>query len=238
MNESNALEEKIKSLQRNQRVQFLLIFALIAVVGFQYYQPADQQAGDIIRAKGIVIEDARGNERILIGAPVPFASNRVRTDSNKVWNYWGQYYEPEFMDWYQDYNHNNYGILILDSIGFDRIAIGNPIPDLSFGQRIGPLTGIAINDSLGNERTGYGVLTVNGKDRVNLGLDNSDGTEGATLALDEYGIAGLNVHTRDHSIFLGKTDSINPYLNSQEPFNGLIFKKKNGSKKVISIDQN
>ena len=136
------------------------------------------------------------------------------------------------MDWYQDYDHNNYGMIILDSLGFDRVAIGNPVPDLSFGQRIGPLTGIAINDELGNERTGYGVLNVNGKNRVNIGLDSEDGKEGVVLALDEYGISGLKVMSPHGNLFLGKTDSINPFTETPN-FKGLILDDKKGNKKII-----
>ena len=44
---------------------------------------------DVIRARGLIIEDAAGRERILIGAPVPEAANRVRTDEARVREVWG-----------------------------------------------------------------------------------------------------------------------------------------------------
>jgi hypothetical protein len=176
----------------------------------------------------------QGRERVLIGAPIPYAKNRVRTDTTKVWEYWGQHYEPEFMDWYKEYDHSNYGLVILDSLGFDRVALGNPVPDLSFGQRIGPLTGLAINDELGKERTGYGVLNVNGKNRVNIGLDNEDGREGVVLSLDEYGIAGLKVMSEKGIIFVGKTDSLNPFFKSGSDFNGVFLKDDDNEEKKIT----
>ena len=36
---------------------------------------------ELIRTKGIVIEDSQGKPRILIGAPVPFVPERIRTDT-------------------------------------------------------------------------------------------------------------------------------------------------------------
>lgn len=200
----------------------VLIVAFTAYVLYDMGLDSNKEKS-VIRTTGIIVEDAEGRERILIGAPAPYAKNRVRTDSLKVWEHWGQYYEPEFMEWYEDYNNDTYGILILDSLGFDRIALGNAVPDLSFGQRIGPLTGLIINDENGTERTGYGVLNINGKNRVNLGLDDANGIDRVSLTLDEAGVYGLRVFDKDSRIFLGKTDSINPYLEEQPNFNGLLI---------------
>ena len=193
---------------------------------------------DVLRAKGIIIEDEEGKERILIGAPVPFARNRVRTDTARVWKYWGNN-EAEFMEWYKDYDHRNYGILILDSLGFDRVAIGNHVPDLSFGQRIGPLTGMVINDENGTERSGYGLLNINGQNRVNLGLDDKYGMDRVSLTVDENGIQGLRIFDNDSKIFLGKTDSINPYLKDQPNFSGLLIDdNKDGIDFKIDVNKN
>ncbi len=218
--------EDLKSLKKTVRLlSILIILLIIAFVGYVIHDTVLDEYGNvgIIRTSGIVIEDEFGNERILIGAPVPYAKNRVRTDSLKVWNHWGQYYEPEFMEWYEDYNNDNYGILILDSAGFDRIALGNHVPDLSFGQRIGPLTGLIINDENGTERTGYGVLNINGENRVNLGLDDRYGIDRVSLSVDESGVYGLKVFDKNSRIFMGKTDSINPFLTDRPNFNGLII---------------
>ena len=218
--------EEIKSLKKTVRIlSYLLLLLTIAFIGHILYDALFEEEikSDIIRAKGIIIEDQNGNERVLIGAPVPYSKNRVRTDSVKVWEHWGKYYEPEFMDWYKDYNNDNYGILILDSLGFDRIALGNHVPDLSFGQRIGPLTGLIINDENGTERTGYGVLNINGNNRVNLGLDDKNGIDRVSLTVDESGVYGLKVFDKKSRIFLGKTDSINPYLRNEPYFNGLLI---------------
>ena len=59
------------------------------------------------------------------------------------------------------------GIVIVDDKGRERILIG-----------AGP--GININDAAGFERTGYGLVSVDGKDRVVLGLDSKSGEEALT----------------------------------------------------------
>ena len=108
----------------------------------------------ILRARGLIIEDDAGRERILIGAPIPEAANRVRTDESRVREVWLPRFSEEYMDWYQDYNHSTNGILILSEDGFDRIALGDPKPDPNIGKRIGPSTGMVINDAEGFERMG------------------------------------------------------------------------------------
>ena len=43
----------------------------------------------VLRVRGLIIEDEAGRERILIGAPIPGAANRVRTDEARVRELWG-----------------------------------------------------------------------------------------------------------------------------------------------------
>lgn len=217
------MEKRINSLERTVKIQTTVLVIMAIALTISFFKQIKTNKNEIIYAKGIVIQDDNGNERILIGAPVPNAKNRIRTDSLKVWENWGKNYEPEFMEWYKEYSNDNYGILILDSLGFDRIALGNPVPDLSFGQRIGPLTGLIINDENGTERTGYGVININGKNRVNLGLDDKHGIDRVSLSVDESGVYGLKVFDKNSRIFLGKTDSINPFLKDVPNFNGLLI---------------
>jgi hypothetical protein len=75
-----------------------------------------------LRVQGIVVVDSTDAERILIGAPIPFASNRVRTDSARVSQIWGPAFPPEYEQLYASYRHNMNGILVLDEQGFDRLA--------------------------------------------------------------------------------------------------------------------
>lgn len=213
--------------QLKQKFNLLLLLTSVLVLVCTYLLFFKNEQNEFIRVKGIIVEDNNGKERILIGAPVPYAKNRVRTDTARVWKYWGND-EKEFMEWYKDYDHSNYGILILDSLGFDRVAIGNHVPDLSFGQRIGPLTGMIINDENGTERSGYGLLNINGENRMNLGLDDKYGIDRVSLTVDENGIYGLKIFDKNSKIFLGKTDSINPYLKSNPNFSGLLIDDNKG----------
>jgi len=43
---------------------------------------APAPGGGVLRVRGLVVEDSLGRERILIGAPIPHAANRVRTVSS------------------------------------------------------------------------------------------------------------------------------------------------------------
>ena len=89
-----------------------------------------------------------------------------------------------------------HGMLVLDENGFDRLAIGDSTPDPNIGKRIGAGPGIDINDAAGFERTGYGLVTVDGKDRVVLGLDSKSGEEALSLMVREDGAAGLSIRVQ------------------------------------------
>ncbi|MGD2216701.1 MAG: hypothetical protein PVJ64_08090 [Gemmatimonadales bacterium] len=156
----------------------------------------------VIRARGLIIEDAEGRERILLGAPIPEAGNRVRTDLERVREIWGSRFGERYMEYYVSYRNDMNRLLILDANGFDRVAVGDPTPDPNIGRRIAPATGIEINDEQGFERTGYGLLKVDGRYRVVLGLDSDRGTEGLTLSLFDGGKVGLSVYG-ERSLFLG-----------------------------------
>lgn len=184
---------------------------------------------DLLRTRGIVIVDKNDNERILIGAPVPYASNRIRTDTIRAKDAWG-FIHPDYMEFYKKYDHSANGILILDENGHDRIAIGNNAPDPNIGRRIAPLSGIALNDENGFERTGYGILKVNGIDRVTLGMDTNKGTEGMVLTVDDDGTTGVSIRGQKHNIFLGKADSLNWFSRNEYPFNGLLIQHTDSSK--------
>ena len=192
------------SLRRS--IRFMQAYAVVtstmllvaAVAGFR------QQTPGILRVRGIIVEDAQGHERILIGAPIPYAGNRVRTDTSRVRSLWSRRFpDPEqYMRWYADYRHSVNGMVVLDARGFDRLAIGDSIPDPNVGKRIAPSTGVVVNDSTGFERTGYGLLSTR-PTRVVLGLDSNDGREGAGLLVDDGGAAGAFATRGDRMLFLG-----------------------------------
>jgi hypothetical protein len=111
-----------------------------------------------------------------------------------------------YMGYYAGYRHAVHGMLVLDENGFDRLAIGDSTPDPNIGRRIGPATGIEINDERGFERSGYGLLRVDGTNRVNLGLDGANGREGVALALHDNGPAGFWAYgNTGETYFAGRT---------------------------------
>jgi hypothetical protein len=174
-------------------VVFLAAAVLVLICsGFSTQEKHD----DILRARGLIIEDDQGRERILIGSPIPAAKNRVRTDLNRVREIWGKKFPEKYMEWYRGYQNDMSGLLILDASGFDRVAVGDPVPDPNVGKRIAPSRGLVINDEEGFERSGYGLLKVENHYRVVLGLDNAQRQEGASLFLIDDGPVGLELQDR------------------------------------------
>ncbi len=219
------MEQKIKQIEK--QLKFQRIYALITTIALVVFiiltfRNKGNNFG-IIRAKGIIITDSLGRERVLIGTPIPFAKNRVRTNLSKVKEAWSKSFPEKYMDWYKEDNNSANGIIILDEQGFDRIAIGNPTPDPNIGKRIGISTGMVINDEFGYERTGYAVTNVDGKNRVVLGLDRNNGTEGATLAILEDGSAGLGINYTKNSLYLGNTNANSFLTRMNQNFFGLII---------------
>lgn len=209
---------------------FLKIYAglmtvLVLILCVRVFQPP--AAPGVLRARGLVIEDAAGRERILIGAPIPDVASRVRTDMDKAVKAWGKRF-PD-MNWYKGLNHSTNGILILDANGFDRIVVGDPTPDPNIGKRIAPAVGIQINDQEGFERTGWGYFPAKG--RVVLGLDSAKGQEGVTVFILEDGTTGMNVNAGEKSLFLGSTQDA-----AKPPFFGLVLKDKDRPVREITSD--
>lgn len=222
------MTDDLARLRRDVRLLKAYAFALTAaalvggLAAFRSTPAADQ----VLRARGLVIVDAAGRERILIGAPVPEARNRLRTDTARV----RRELAPEFkgvppdtyLGYYRNYRHAVNGILVLDERGVDRVALGNSVPDPNIGRRIGPSTGLMVNDARGFERTGYGVLTVEGKDRVVLGLDAKQG-EAVVLSVLDDGPSGLSVAGGGRSLFVGGAPAGQvPGTAPSAPFFGVI----------------
>jgi hypothetical protein len=225
------MEKKILRLEKQvEQIRFaiLILSATFLLMIFLALAPKDNDM--ILRAKGLVIVDNNGNERILIGAPVPEAKNRIRTDFEKARKAWASRY-PSF-DWYKNLNHNTNGIIILDESGFDRIAIGDPAPDPNIGRRIAPSVGIVINDKQGFERTGWGFFP--DKNRVVLGLDSDRGTEGVILSILEDGTSGIGVTGKSTELFLGEGGPNSMNTGLPGPFSGLLIRDKTGIKYILN----
>lgn len=223
--EKNKNQQEIKSL----KVYSLILTIFVVILLVKTFVTNSNQLPDVIRVQGIIVEDVNGKERILIGAPVPYATNRVRTDSVRAKKSWG-FIHPDYMKFYKDFDHSANGIIILDDKGYDRIAIGNNTPDPNIGARIAPSSGIAINDENGFERSGYGILKVNGVNRVNLGMDTNKGTEGMVLSVDDDGTTGISIRGKKQNIFLGKADTLNWGTRYKFPYNGLLIEYLDSTK--------
>lgn len=231
-------ERRIEQLETHVRVLRRTVGLLAVVVLATAAMAFTRAQSDVIRVRGIVVEDAAGRERILIGAPIPEARNRVRTDSARVVQTWAtRFPDPDaYMGYYADYRHSVHGILVLDEHGFDRLAIGDSTPDPNIGRRIGPATGIQINDEAGFERSGYGLLTVGGRNRVVLGLDSDRGTEGVTLSLVDGSHMGLSVYGPGGSLgFLGSAPAGHTRVGLPDSVFGLVLRSGDRVRHVLNV---
>ena len=223
---------QLKSLRLKFWILALYSIALTVFVGMLYTKENVPEAiakkQDVIRAKGIIIEDEKGKDRILIGAPTLYSKYRVRDNHNLAMKAWRGDFPKEYSDWYKEYEHSANGIIFVDEKGFDRIVIGNDVPDPNIGKRIGPSTGILINDQRGFERSGYGLLNVEGENRMTLGLDTDHGAEGLVLTVQDDGFTGIVTSDQNRSIFLGKAPSKNWFTGNEFPYYGLMIKDSSG----------
>ncbi|WP_420614908.1 hypothetical protein [Candidatus Palauibacter sp.] len=218
------MQAEMQQVMRTIRwLQGYAILASIALVVLFVRNGVEEE--DVLRARGLIIEDEVGRERILIGAPVPEAANRVRTDDARVREVWAPRFPEAYMDYYQDYSHDTNGMLILSEDGFDRLVVGDPTPDPNIGRRIAPATGMVINDDQGFERSGYGVLAVNGGYNVGLGLDTDRIAEGLSLVLQDDGPHGILVGTPADGIFLGTAPAGHAWTGLEEEFSGLLARR-------------
>ena len=222
------MQQRIEKLEK--QVKWLgacvLILATVVVSLITLAAKSEPDSAKVLRVRGLIIEDDQGRERILIGAPIPAAKNRVRTDLERVKAIWGKQMPPVYADLYKTYDNTTNGILVLDANGFDRIAIGDPVPDPNVGKRIGASTGFAVNDEKGFERFGYGLLTVGGRHRVTLGLDNENGQDAAGLIVQDGGMTGLMLSNADRDIYFGNAPNLGEIQNTSEgPFYGLTIRQ-------------
>lgn len=216
----NEIEKNYKNLKRIVSGSILILIISIICFGFTRIEKFD-----IIRAKGLIIEDQNGKDRILIGAPIPNSKNRVRTDTNLVRKYFaGDIYPKDpnkYMEWYKKYRHSAYGMVVLNEKGIDVMQLGDQLSDPNVGRRIFLPTGILLNNQKGMEVGGFGTHTFDdGRSGVALGLDDpgnggealhavvlSDGTR-ALILQDAKGKLVVGFGNASNNIF-GKKDSLN-----------------------------
>jgi hypothetical protein len=127
---------------------------------------------DRLRVRGLIIDDAEGHPRILIGAPVPSVNERRRQDPAT-------------------------GLIVLGPDGVDRLQlgmVGGPQMGGTVQQRQSPATGLMVNDPDGEERGGFGVfengqvgwgLDYPGREAIVAAVDPASGFAGIVLSADE-----------------------------------------------------
>lgn len=171
------LEKRMKRLER--RIVYLailsgavtIILATVSLGAFSRRVKA-AEASQILRVRGIIVEDAQGRSRILIGAPVPSVPDRLRKDSHTT------------------------SIVFLDDKGHDRFLLGEMVSASPSFHRIAASYGLTIYDPDGHERGGMGFLS-NGTtvSRAAIVLDrpgtpSTPGDAWGAMVDDKTGFAG------------------------------------------------
>lgn len=159
-----SVEQRLLVAERKLRVMWILCLlelGLVAVgVTIAFHAPraaAQAPAGEIIHARGLVIQDAQGRPRILLGAPFPQVPERTRKDGQTA------------------------AILFLGENGADRLSLGET-PNLPNQDRIAQAVGVGIYDPTGRERGGFGFI---GDTRAMFALDRASGDDAVGAMVDD-----------------------------------------------------
>lgn len=207
----------------------LLLLLIIIVSGLGY---TNINKSEIIRTKGIIVEDDNGRDRILIGAPIPFSENRVRTDTSLVRKYWANKVgadADQYMKWYDDYYHGAEGIIIMNEDGFDRVLVGDKLADSNVGKRLFEAAGITWNDKMGFELGGAGVNTTeDGAARAVIGLDNPNGEAVHLMALED-GTNALIIGGKNGRLMIVVSEEGGMFSQDNMAFSGIKYFNNEGN---------
>jgi len=222
------IEKRHKDLKRLFSGFIIILLVALASLGFNKINKYD-----IIRAKGIIIEDEDGKDRILIGAPIPVSKDRVRTDTTLVRKYWAGKIFPKnpnnYMEIYKKYYHSTIGIVIMNEKGFDRVLLGDKLADSNTGVRLFEAAGITWNDQFGFEMGGAGVNTTeDGKARGVIGLDGSEG-EALHLVVLEDGTKALIIGGENGRLIIGMSEQNGQWFQNDNEFVGAKFFDNQGN---------
>jgi hypothetical protein len=158
------LERKVNGLRTLCLMQLCLLMAF-AFWSFAASRVRAQNSPEVLRTRGLVIEDSQGHPRILLGAPFPRVQERKRQDATTE------------------------AIVFLDEKGNDRLILGegpDPRANGKIGHRVAQGFGTFIHDTNGNERGGFSWLA-NG--RAVISLDRPDQDAWAAVVDDNNGSA-------------------------------------------------
>lgn len=230
--DNQSIKNELNQLKKSHmRMKMLYIGSLLLLaISLAFYSFTKINRFDLIRAKAIVIEDANGKDRILIGAPVPYSKHRVRTDTAMVRKYWASQFKDQnqYMSWYKEYKNSSNGIIFMNEEGFDRVLVGENLADPNVGVRMFEMSGILINNKMGWERAGAGINTTkDGKSRAGFGLDDDSG-EAMHLMTMEDGSKALIISDEDGSIRIGMSKKSGDLFQNKESFTGIKYFNNKG----------
>jgi hypothetical protein len=198
---------QVKVLRVTSVIQFIILLFLAMSLLTRHAVRAGSSS-DVLRIRGLIIEDHEGRARILVGAPFPSATGRKRQDDTSS------------------------AILFLDAAGSDRLLVGEGIGAQINGkiysqqQRSvrGSSYGINIMDGSGNERGGFGFTAMpSGGGRAIVALDRPVGDAWGAVVDDKTGWVGM---TFNYPMPLGEYQpGIEMGLEKERPF--LHLKDKN-----------
>ena len=124
----------------------------------------------VLRAKGLIIVDEQGREKILLGSPVPVSSSRARKDAQTE------------------------SLVFLGEDGSDRVIVGQTPDPYVAGQtskRVAEGWGSLYLDPKGTERAGMGFL---GNGRAAVVLDRPNGDALGMMVDDTSNYAGMLIN--------------------------------------------
>jgi hypothetical protein len=117
---------------------------------------------------------------------------------------------------------------VLNEAGFDRVMMGDKLPDPNTGKRMFEAAGVMFNDKEGWERGGLGVNTTkDGKSRAAFGLDDEQGEAVHLVALED-GTKGLMIGGENGHLLIGMSKKDGPWFKNKEAFSGIKFFSKEG----------
>ncbi len=183
LNRTERLERRLRGYQTLCTLGVLGAVAWVST-GLASPEASHQDANGVVRARGLIIVDDEGRDRILLGAPVPQTAARTHPDATT-------------------------SLVFLGEDGTDRVTVGympNPRIKGEIVPRISQGWGIQVNDDRGNERGGFSYLE-NG--RMVLGIDFAETGEAITVAVvdGQYAAIMINDETgaRERAgIYVGK----------------------------------
>jgi|SRR5215510_5689848 len=188
-NECSELRIRLALVERKLRliwfVSVLQAAGLAIGVSIALFTPrvtADSPIPNVMRTRGLIIEDEQGRPRILIGAPVPQVAERIRKNGQTA------------------------AMILLGENGADRLIVGEAPDPAGGGNRIAQGVGVLVHDPKGHERAGFGFL---GDSRAAFVLDRMNGDAVGAMVDDKTNFAGfiVNYPTRRTGIEIGTKEA-------------------------------